>query len=389
MKKIFSLLTILFGLNGYAEVPAGCAFTNAGVVYISPNGNDATAIPGCTEHPYLDPVAANAAASNGWTIIFLPGNHNLSNSIQLLDGETVLINEGAKLVNWVDLSTNRPLFMLTNNVTMIVNGVISDAYATTGPSLEQCSMGVFEKTPDQVGTSVATNLLITGHGTILGASECISIETTNGCSGRIENVHLSSYHSTLNFIHGAHDFAINGITASVLSSSVWSNQQNQVIYCYPDSAAYVSRLLIKDNTLLALARSSSCYYDFHSSNEVTFINNHMANDGTASLISLAAYGSAGPVIHAPLGGVSPADVSPVTYNNHGRLLNYTLSGSRPYPVLPQLSNMFTLPSLGISNMIFFNFNGVPCVAWSGNGGSNTYSAPLSIGPITTNGPRSQ
>ena len=80
-----------------------------------------------------------------------------------------------------------------------------------------------------------------------------ALKNTNACSGRIENLHLYAYHSPLNFGHGSHNFTIDGVTATLLPSSNWPSYfVNQVVYCFPD-AGYTNTLVIKNDTLLALA----------------------------------------------------------------------------------------------------------------------------------------
>jgi hypothetical protein len=95
-------------------------------------------------------------------MIFLPGVYNLTNSTHLLEGETVIVGSSASIINWDTLS---PLFVMTNNVTFVLDGTIADAYAPGNP-IEQDAIGVL---PTNGPYAVATNVLITGHGSIYGS----------------------------------------------------------------------------------------------------------------------------------------------------------------------------------------------------------------------------
>ena len=146
----FLKLLTLFGCLVTIAAHAEDNVTNGTVVYVSPDASATNGMPGDPDHPYNDPEVANSVAASGGSLIFLPGTYNLFKTIPLLNHENVFISQGANLINWV-IATNGgtgPLFLITNNVKITIDGTISDAYAPGNP-IEQCAIGLFEFTPKE------------------------------------------------------------------------------------------------------------------------------------------------------------------------------------------------------------------------------------------------
>lgn len=117
LKRILCL-ALLFGcLN------ANAALTNAGILYVSPSGNDTTARTGQSEFPYLTLTNAFAHLAVSNTVFMMPGTFNLgTNRLKLLTGCS-LIGTGPTSTRVLSsvLGANddiRPTIVLHNNTTV-------------------------------------------------------------------------------------------------------------------------------------------------------------------------------------------------------------------------------------------------------------------------------
>ncbi len=207
------LLVNTFFLNGQT-IQQNWATTNVNpgtlpeqIAWIATNGNDSTAIIGNKWFPFG--TLTNAVGSGAPFVEFEAGNYSISNGVPLEPNQTVYVPNGVTITNYCVIGvwfgpTNTdllPLFGLTNNDTVIIDGFITDGYMTNN-NVQVTAVGFLRN-------AGATNFVIRGNGRILGYSECVSLEGNYPSSGVVQGLHLLASHSTLNII-GAHTVVLDG-----------------------------------------------------------------------------------------------------------------------------------------------------------------------------------
>lgn len=129
MRALFSicLWILLFPQISNAVTPS--VWTNKFTIYVDPNGNDSTAIPGRPDKPYAQPDVASSHAPIGSCLYINPGTYNITNSTVVPTNGSCYF-AGAVITNW-NTGLLNPGFRMTDNSILDGGTIVSGNSAAT------------------------------------------------------------------------------------------------------------------------------------------------------------------------------------------------------------------------------------------------------------------
>lgn len=201
--RILLILLIALEAHGAVVYPPGTtaifqvSITNTKCLYVSPNGNDSTAVRGRRDFPWKKPEAAGSNLITGDVLFFEPGIFYASNYI-MMPTNGAIIGSGQGVTVIYNYWTNQPspngiipLFNFANNSTLaeltIVNGPRSVG-ATNIPTAYGEAWGLNGNLRGSCTNISGRNLTADGFTDIVGFNN-----PTAPCSGVFENITQDSF----------------------------------------------------------------------------------------------------------------------------------------------------------------------------------------------------